>query len=271
MKILVAVKRVVDYNVHVRIKPDGSDVDIAGAKMGINPFDENAIEEALRLKERGHATEVIAVTLGTAACQDVLRHALAMGVDRAILVETAVLLQPLGIAKLLKAVVAREQPDLIILGKQAIDDDAGQTGQMLAALLGVGQGTFISAVDVVHAPGRMPQCGERRDAQEPHGEIHVTREVDGGTETLALRLPAVVTADLRLNEPRYVKLPNLMMAKKKPIQTYNASELGLDSVDASPRLTQLNVANPPTRKPGIKLNSVQELVEKLRGEAKVIS
>ena len=257
MKILVAVKRVVDYNVKVRLKPDGSDVDIAGAKMGINPFDENAIEEALRLKERGHATEIVAVTLGTTACQDVLRHALAMGVDRAILVETDVLLQPLGIAKLLKAVVAREQPDLIILGKQAIDDDAGQTGQMLAALLGVGQGTFISAVDV--------------HAQEPQGEIHVTREVDGGSETLALRLPAVVTADLRLNEPRYVKLPNLMMAKKKPIQTYNASELGLDSVDTNPRLKQLNVANPPTRKPGIKLNSVQELVEKLRGEAKVIS
>lgn len=256
MKILVAVKRVVDYNVKVRLKPDGSDVDIAGAKMGINPFDENAIEEALRLKERGHATEIVGVTLGTAACQDVLRHALAMGVDRAILVETDVLLQPLGIAKLLKAVVMREQPDLIILGKQAIDDDAGQTGQMLAALLGVGQGTFISAVDVY--------------AQEPQGEIHVTREVDGGTETLALRLPAVVTADLRLNEPRYVKLPNLMMAKKKPIQTYNASELGLDSVDVSPRLKQLNVANPPTRKPGIKLNSVQELVDKLRSEAKVI-
>lgn len=250
MKILVAIKRVVDYNVKVRLKPDGSDVDTAGAKMGINPFDENAIEEALRLKERGHATEIVAVTLGTAACQDVLRHALAMGVDRAILVETDVLLQPLGIAKLLKAVVAREQPDLIILGKQAIDDDAGQTGQMLAALLGVGQGTFISAVAVQGS------------------EIHVTREIDGGTETLALRLPAVVTADLRLNEPRYVKLPNLMMAKKKPIQTYNATEFG---IDANPRLKQLNVANPPTRKPGIKLNSVQELVKKLRDEAKVIS
>ena len=242
MKVLVAIKRVVDYNVHVRIKPDGSDVDIAGVKMGINPFDENAIEEALRLKERGHATEIVAVTLGTAACQDVLRHALAMGVDRAILVETDILLQPLGIAKLLKAVVAREQPDLIILGKQAIDDDAGQTGQMLAALLGVGQGTFISAVEM-HA-----------------GEIHVTREVDGGTETLALRLPAVVTADLRLNEPRYVKLPNLMMAKKKPIQTYKATEFG---IDANPRLKQISVANPPVRKPGIQLNSVQELVEKL--------
>ncbi len=249
MKILVAVKRVVDYNVKVRLKPDGSDVDIAGAKMGINPFDENAIEEALRLKERGHVSEVVAVTLGMAACQDVLRHALAMGADRAILVETDVLLQPLGIARLLKAVVEREQPDLIILGKQAIDDDAGQTGQMLAALLGVGQGTFISAVDV------------------HEGEVHVTREVDGGTETLALRLPAVVTADLRLNEPRYVKLPNLMMAKKKPIQTYQAVDFG---IDASPHLKQLTVANPPTRKPGIKLDSVQELVEKLRTEKKVI-
>ncbi len=283
MKILVAVKRVVDYNVKVRLKPDGSDVDIAGAKMGINPFDENAIEEALRLKERGHATEIIAVTLGTTACQDVLRHALAMGVDRAILVETDVLLQPLGIAKLLKAVVAREQPDLIILGKQAIDDDAGQTGQMLAALLGVGQGTFISAVAVVASGIRPPWMAEVSKMQEHffdlplatlvhpctahEGEIHVTREVDGGTETLALRLPAVITADLRLNEPRYVKLPNLMMAKKKPIQTYNAAEFG---IDASPRLKQLNVANPPTRKPGIKLDSVQELVDKLRGEAKVI-
>ena len=254
MKILVAVKRVVDYNVKVRIKPDGSDVDIAGAKMGINPFDENAIEEALRLKERGHASEIVAVSLGTAVCQDVLRHALAMGVDRAILVETDVLLQPLGIAKLLKAVVARERPDLIILGKQAIDDDAGQTGQMLAALLGVGQGTFISAVNV------------------QDGEIHVTREVDGGTEMLALRLPAVVTADLRLNEPRYVKLPNLMMAKKKPIQTYNVAELGINAnTDFSPRLKQLNVASPPARKPGVKVNSVQELVEKLRVEAKAIS
>lgn len=270
MKILVAIKRVVDYNVKVRLKPDGSDVDIAGAKMGINPFDENAIEEALRLKERGHATEIVAVTLGTAACQDVLRHALAMGVDRAILVETDVLLQPLGIAKLLKVVVAREQPDLIILGKQAIDDDAGQTGQMLAALLGVGQGTFISAVAVV-APGILPLATLVHPCTAHEGEIHVTREVDGGTETLALRLPAVVTADLRLNEPRYVKLPNLMMAKKKPIQTYHAAEFGIDApIDFGARLKQLNVANPPARKPGIKLDSVQDLVDKLRGEAKVI-
>ncbi|MEK7321655.1 MAG: electron transfer flavoprotein subunit beta/FixA family protein [Pseudomonadota bacterium] len=249
MKVLVAVKRVVDFNVKVRIKPDGSDVDIAGVKMGINPFDENAVEEALRLKERGKASEVVAVSLGGSVNQDVLRHALAMGVDRAILVETDAVLQPLGVAKLLKAVVEREQPDLIILGKQAIDSDAGQTGQMLAALLGVGQGVAISAIEVWDE------------------EIVVTREIDGGTETLALRLPAVITADLRLNEPRYVKLPNLMMAKKKPIQTLAAAELG---VDAGPRLTQRQVADPPARKAGSKVASVQELVEKLRVEAKVL-
>lgn len=249
MKVLVAVKRVVDFNVKVRIKPDGSDVDIAGVKMGINPFDENAVEEALRLKERGKAGEVVAVSLGGSANQDVLRHALAMGVDRAILVETDAVLQPLGVAKLLKAVVEREQPDLIILGKQAIDSDAGQAGQMLAALLGVGQGVAISAIEVWDE------------------EIVVTREIDGGTETLALRLPAVITADLRLNEPRYVKLPNLMMAKKKPIQTLAAAELG---VDAGPRLTQRQVADPPARKAGSKVASVQELVEKLRVEAKVL-
>lgn len=249
MKVLVAVKRVVDYNVKVRIRPDGSDVDIAGVKMGINPFDENAVEEALRLKERGQATEVVAVTLGTAASQDVLRHALAMGVDRAILVETDAHLQPLGVAKLLKAVVEREKPGLILLGKQAIDSDAGQAGQMLAALLGVGQGAAASALEV------------------KTGEIHVTREVEGGTEKLALRLPAVVTADLRLNEPRYVKLPNLMMAKKKPIQTLTAAELG---IEVAPRLKQLKVAEPPPRKPGIKVGSVQELVEKLRTEAGVL-
>lgn len=249
MKVLVAVKRVVDFNVKVRIKPDGSDVDIAGVKMGINPFDENAVEEALRLKERGKASEVVAVSLGGSVNQDVLRHALAMGVDRAILVETDAVLQPLGVAKLLKAVVEREQPDLIILGKQAIDSDAGQAGQMLAALLGVGQGVAISAIEVWDE------------------EIVVTREIDGGTETLALRLPAVITADLRLNEPRYVKLPNLMMAKKKPIQTLAAAELG---VDAGPRLTQRQVADPPARKAGSKVASVQELLEKLRVEAKVL-
>lgn len=249
MKVVVAVKRVVDFNVKVRIKPDGSDVDIAGVKMSINPFDENAVEQALRLKESGKAREVVAVTLGSSAAQDVLRHALAMGVDRAMLVETDAHLQPLGVAKLLKAVAEREQPDLIILGKQAIDSDAGQAGQMLAALLGVGQGVAISALEVWD------------------GEIVVTREVDGGTETLALGLPAVVTADLRLNEPRYVKLPNLMMAKKKPIETIKAAELG---VDASPRLKQIKVADPPARKAGIKVADVHELVEKLRVEAKVL-
>lgn len=249
MKVLVAVKRVVDFNVKVRIKSDGSDVDIAGVKMSINPFDENAVEEALRLKEHGKVTEVVAVTLGTSAAQDVLRHALAMGADRAILVETDENLQPLGVAKLLKAVAEREQPDLIILGKQAIDSDAGQAGQMLAALLGVPQGVAVSSVEVWD------------------GEVVVTREVDGGTETLGLRLPAVLTADLRLNEPRYVKLPNLMMAKKKPIQTIQAVELG---TDASPRIKQLKVADPPTRKAGIKVGSVNELLEKLRVEAKVL-
>lgn len=249
MKVLVAVKRVVDFNVKVRIKTDGSDVDIAGVKMSINPFDENAVEEALRLKERGKVTEVVAVTLGTSAAQDVLRHALAMGADRAILVETDANLQPLGVAKLLKAVAEREQPDLIILGKQAIDSDAGQAGQMLAALLGVPQGVAVSSVEVWD------------------GEVVVTREVDGGTETLGLRLPAVLTADLRLNEPRYVKLPNLMMAKKKPIQTIQAIELG---ADPSPRIKQLKVADPPTRKAGIKVGSVNELLEKLRVEAKVL-
>jgi electron transfer flavoprotein beta subunit len=249
MKVLVAVKRVVDFNVKVRITPDGSDVNIAGVKMGANPFDENALEEALRLKERGLATEVVAISLGTSAAQDVLRHALAMGVDRAILVETAAALQPLAVAKLLKAVAEHEQPGLIIVGKQAIDSDAGQVGQMLAALLGVGQGVAVSAL----------QVGDK--------EIQVTREIDGGTETLALRLPAVITADLRLNEPRYVKLPNLMMAKKKPIQTYTASELG---VDASPRLKMVKVSDPPARKSGIKINNVDELVEKLRDEARVM-
>ena len=249
MKVLVAVKRVVDHNVKVRIKPDGSGMDLAGAKMSINPFDENAVEEALRLKERGLASEVVAVALGTAEVQDVLRHALAMGVDRAILVDSAVELQPLGVAKLLKAVVAREQPQLILLGKQAIDDDAAQTGQMLAALLGVGQGTFISTLDIID------------------GECVVTREVDGGTEQLAVRLPAVLTADLRLNSPRFVKLPNLMMAKKKPIQTISAAELG---VDASPRLQAIRHAEPPLRKPGIRVGSVDELVQKLRAEARVV-
>lgn len=243
MKILVAVKRVVDYNVKVRIKPDGSDVDIDGVKMSVNPFDENAIEAALRLKEQGKASEVVAVSLGTSANQDVLRHALAMGVDRALLVESDADLQPLAVAKLLKALVEREQPGLVILGKQAIDDDAGQAGQMLAALLDYPQGTFISAIDIEGS------------------EVVVTREVDGGTEQLALALPAVVTADLRLNEPRFVKLPNLMLARKKPIETLHATEL---ASNIEPRLKLLQVNEPPARKPGIKVGSVAELLVKLR-------
>jgi len=243
MKILVAVKRVVDYNIKVRIKPDGSDVDIDGVKMSVNPFDENAIEEALRLKEKGIATEVVAVSFGTAANQDVLRHALAMGADRAILVDSDAALQPLAVAKLLKSIISREQPDIVLLGKQAVDDDAGQTGQVLAALLDYPQATFASALAV------------------NGNEIIVTREVDGGTETLALNLPAVITADLRLNEPRFVKLPNLMMARKKPIETINAAALG---ADAAPRLKLLKVSEPPARKAGIKVGSITELLDKLR-------
>jgi electron transfer flavoprotein beta subunit len=250
MKILVAVKRVVDHNVTVRIKPDGSDVDIAAAKMSINPFDEIAVEEAVRLKEAGVANEVVAVSLGGAATQDVLRHAMAMGADRAIQVDTGDAdLQPLAVAKLLKAVVERESPGLIFLGKQAIDDDAGQTGQMLAALLGCGQATFASKVELAD------------------GRVLVTREVDGGCETVSLSLPAVVTADLRLNAPRFVKLPNLMMARKKPINALSAAELG---VDPSPRLKLLKVADPPVRAAGVKVANVNELVEKLRTEAKVL-
>lgn len=245
MKILVAVKRVVDYNITVRVKPDGSDVDIDGVKMGVNPFDENAIEAALRLKEQGIATEVVAVSFGTQVNQDVLRHALAMGADRAVLVESSEKLQSLSVAKLLKAVVEREQPKLIILGKQSVDDDAGQMGQMLAGLLNYPQATFASTITIANE------------------EATVTREVDGGTETLAISLPAVITADLRLNEPRFVKLPNLMMARKKPIETVNADELGLN---LTPRLNLLKVNEPPARKPGIKVNSVEELLSKLRSE-----
>jgi electron transfer flavoprotein beta subunit len=243
MKVLVAIKRVVDYNIRPRIKADGSDVDIAGVKMSINPFDEIAVEEALRLKERGVVTEIVGVTIGSAACQDVLRHALAMGVDRVILLESDLELQPLGVAKLLKAVVDKEQPSLVILGKQAIDDDAGQTGQMLAALMNAGQGAFASSITIAD------------------GEALVVREVDGGTETVALKLPAVITADLRLNEPRFVKLPNLMMAKKKPIETIAVADLG---VNASPRLKLLKAAEPAERKASIKVASVAELVSKLR-------
>jgi len=249
MKILVAVKRVVDYNIKVRIKSDGSDVDIGGVKMGINPFDENAVEEALRLKEKGLASEVVVVSLGTAVNQDVLRHSLAMGADRAILLETDADLQPLGVAKLLKAIVSREQPDITILGKQAIDDDAGQAGQMLAALLDYPQGTFASTLQV------------------EGNEVVVTREVDGGTETLALTLPAVITADLRLNEPRFVKLPNLMMARKKPIETINASEF---DIELEPRLKLIQVSEPVARKAGIKVGSIEELLNKLRAHEGIL-
>ncbi|MDP3778033.1 electron transfer flavoprotein subunit beta/FixA family protein [Methylotenera sp.] len=243
MKILVAIKRVVDYNIKVRIKPDGSNVDIDGVKMSVNPFDENAIEEAVRLKEKGIASEIVVVSLGGAANQDVLRHGLAMGADRAILVESDQDLQPLAVAKLLKSLVDREQPALTILGKQAIDDDAGQAGQMLAALLGYPQATFTSAITV------------------NGNEVVATREVDGGTETIGFNLPAVITADLRLNDPRFVKLPNLMMARKKSIETISATDLG---VDTQPRLQLLKVSEPPARKSGIKVNSVQELLAKLR-------
>lgn len=250
MKALVAVKRVVDYNVQVRPRADGLGVELGGVKMGINPFDENAVEEALRLKEAGTITEVVAVTFGSAAHQDVLRQVLAMGVDRVILVESDDNVQPLAVAKLLKAIVARENPSLVILGKQAIDDDAGQTPQMLAALLGWPQGTFASQLTVGAS------------------SVQVTREVDGGTEVVELNIPAVISADLRLNSPRFVKLPNLMMAKKKPIETLAAAEL---SGDTAPRLQVLNIAVPPARKAGVKVASVQELVEKLRHEAGVLA
>jgi len=250
MKILVPVKRVIDYNVKARVKADGSGMDLANVKMAMNPFDEIAVEEAVRLKEAGKATEIIAISLGEAKCQEQLRTALALGADRAIHVETTVELQPLAVAKLLKAVVARETPGLIILGKQAIDDDANQTGQMLAALLDWPQATFASKV----ALGT--------------DEVEVTREIDGGLETLALKLPAVITADLRLNEPRYATLPNIMKAKKKPLDTLSPADLG---VDPAPRLTTLKVEEPPVRKAGIRVGNVAELVDKLRNEAKVIS
>lgn len=243
MKILVAIKRVVDYNIKVGIKADGSNVDIDGVKMSANPFDENAIEQAIRLKEQGKADEIVAVSIGSSANQDVLRHALAMGVDRALLVEHDAEVQSLEVAKLLQSVADKEQPGLIILGKQAVDDDAGQAGQMLAALLSYPQGTFASELTI------------------ENGEAIVTREVDGGTETLALQLPAVVTADLRLNDPRFVKLPNLMQARKKPIETLSASEL---VTDLSPRLSLIKVAEPPQRKAGIKVDSVDALLQQLR-------
>ncbi|MBL8492379.1 MAG: electron transfer flavoprotein subunit beta/FixA family protein [Rhodocyclaceae bacterium] len=249
MKVLVPVKRVIDYNVKVRVKGDGSGVDLANVKMSMNPFDEIAVEEAVRLKEGGKATEVVAVSCGLAACQETLRTAMAIGADRAILVETDADLQPLAVAKLLKALVDKEVPGLVILGKQAIDDDANQTGQMLAALLGWPQATFASKVVL----------GD--------GTASVTREVDGGLETLEIRLPAVVTTDLRLNEPRYATLPNIMKAKKKPLDTVKPADLG---VDVAPRLSTLKVAEPPKRSAGVRVADIAQLIDKLKNEAKVI-
>jgi electron transfer flavoprotein beta subunit len=249
VKLLVCVKRVVDYNVKVRVKSDGSDVETAGVKMSMNPFDEIAVEEALRLREKGIATEVIAVSIGVPQCAETIRTALAMGADRGILIETERSPEPLAVAKLLRVLVEREAPGMVILGKQAIDDDMNATGQMLAALLGWPQGTFASAVTIAD------------------GAATVTREVDGGLETVKLTLPAVVTTDLRLNEPRYASLPNIMKARKKPIDILKPEDLG---VDVTPRLTQLSVSDPPTRKAGVKVASVAELVGKLRNEAKVI-
>jgi electron transfer flavoprotein beta subunit len=249
MKVLVAVKRVVDYNVKVRVKPDGSGVETTNVKMSMNPFDEIAVEEAVRLKEKGIVTEIVVVSCGLTACQETLRTALALGADRAILVETDVELQPLAVAKLLQAVTAKEQPKLVILGKQAIDDDANQTGQMLAALLNWPQATHASKVEL---------AGDRAT---------IKREVDGGLETIEIGLPAVVTADLRLNEPRYATLPNIMKAKKKPMETTNPAALG---VDVTPRITTLKVMEPPRRKGGGKVADVAELVAKLRNEAKAI-
>jgi len=249
MKVLVPVKRVVDYNVKIRVKADGSGVETANVKMSMNPFDEIAVEEAVRLKEAGKATEVIVVTVGPTAAQETLRTALAMGADRGILVQTDAETQPLAVAKVLKALVEKEGPTLVILGKQAIDDDCNQTGQMLAALLGWPQGTFASKV----VPGE--------------GSVTVTREIDGGLETVQLTLPAVVTADLRLNEPRYASLPNIMKAKKKPIETLAPDALG---VDVAPRLTTLKVAEPAKRKAGVKVADVAALVDKLKNEARAI-
>ena len=249
MKVLVPVKRVVDYNVKVRVKSDHSGVDIANVKMSMNPFDEIAVEEAMRLKEKGLVTEIIAVSCGVAQCQETLRTAMAIGADRAILVETTEELQPLAVAKLLKALVDKEQPQLIILGKQAIDDDANQVGQMLAALCDFPQATFASKVEL------------------SADKVIVTREIDGGAETLSLTLPAVITTDLRLNEPRYVTLPNIMKAKKKPLEVVKPADLG---VDVTPRIKTLKVAEPPKRGAGVKVPDVATLVAKLKNEAKVI-
>ena len=249
MKILVPIKRVVDANVRVHVKSDGTGVDTANVKMAINPFCEIAVEEAVRLKEAGKADEIVVVSVGSGQCQDILRTAMAMGADRGILIETETAVQPLGIAKLLKATVEKETPGLVILGKQAIDDDNNQTGQMLAALLGWPQATFASRVEL----------GD--------GNIEVTREIDGGLETIKLNMPAVVTTDLRLNEPRYVKLPNIMKAKKKPLDTISIADLG---VEIAPSIEILKVEEPPKRSGGVKLADVNELVDKLKNEAKVI-
>ncbi|WP_372528955.1 electron transfer flavoprotein subunit beta/FixA family protein [Piscinibacter sp.] len=249
MKVLVPVKRVVDYNVKVRVKSDGTGVDIANVKMSMNPFDEIAVEEAVRLKERGVVTEVIAVSCGVTQCQETLRTAMAIGADRAILVETSEELQPLAVAKLLKALVDKEQPGLVLLGKQAIDDDCNQTGQMLAALAGLPQATFASKVEVAD------------------GHANVTREVDGGLETVRVKLPAVITTDLRLNEPRYVTLPNIMKAKKKQLDVVKPADLG---VDVTSRIKTLKVSEPPKRSAGIKVPDVATLVSKLKNDAKVI-
>ena len=250
MKVLVPVKRVIDYNVKARVKADGSGVDLANVKMSMNPFDEIAVEEAIRLKEAGVAKEVVAVSCGVAACQETLRTALALGADRAILVESDAELQPLAVAKLLAAVARKEAPQMIILGKQAIDDDANQTGQMLAALLGWSQATFASKVVI----------GD--------GKATVTREVDGGLETIEVTLPAIITTDLRLNEPRYATLPNIMKAKKKPMEVVKPGDLG---VDVAPRLATVTVTEPPKRSAGIKVADIAQLVDKLKNEAKVIA
>jgi electron transfer flavoprotein beta subunit len=249
MKILVAVKRAIDYNVKARPKSDGSGVDLANVKMSMNPFDEIAVEEAIRLLEAGKAEEIVAVSVGPKQCQETLRTAMAMGADRGILVETDDEVQPLAVAKIMQALVAKEEPGLVILGKQAIDDDSNQTGQMLAALLGWGQGTFACDVDL------------------DGDTLKVNREIDGGTQSVALKMPAVVTTDLRLNEPRYVKLPNIMKAKKKPLDTFTPADLG---VDTAPRLKLLKAEEPPVRQGGVKVADVEELVNKLRNEAKVI-
>jgi electron transfer flavoprotein beta subunit len=252
VKILVAVKRVVDYNVKIRVKPDGTGVETANVKMSMNPFDEIGVEEAIRLKEKGVATEIVAVSMGPQQAQETIRTALAMGADRGIHVLTDAELQPLAVAKLLKAVVAKENPRLVILGKQAIDDDCNQTGQMLSALLGWSQGTFASKLVIAGA-----------DADR----IEVTREIDGGLETLELKMPAIITTDLRLNEPRYASLPNIMKAKKKPIEAIAPDAL---DVDPAPRLVTLKVEEPSKRKSGVKVKDVVELVDKLKNEAKVI-